>query len=208
MRGPGGSFGARTPNTREFIARTSKSEGFMSSVPALSPRRIILSAVAIIALLIAAPGIAPADPVNPPIVDPTITPPAGNVAFLVAHAVGTQTYTCNGDGTWSATSVPQADLFDDHGHLIGQHFAGPTWQFKDGSSVKGQKIAGVASPSGSIAWLLLKEVSTSAGPDGNRFTIVTYVQRLNTTGGVPTSCTGTTVSVPYTADYYFYRSFE
>jgi hypothetical protein len=139
-------------------------------------RRVLWIVVSIIAFITTGPGITHAGSVNPPVVDPLITPPAGNVAFLVAHAIGTQTYTCTGAATWSTASVPQADLFDDQGHAIGIHFAGPTWQYKDGSTVKGQKVNGVPSPTGSIAWLLLKEVSTSVGPDGERFTVVTYVQ--------------------------------
>ena len=68
----------------------------MSSIPA-ALSRIALIAISIVGLLIAPPGITRADPVNPPVVDPTITPLPGNVAFLVGHAIGTQTYTCNGD---------------------------------------------------------------------------------------------------------------
>jgi hypothetical protein len=39
---------------------------------------------------------------------------------------------------------------------------------------------------------------------------VTYVQRVNTTGGLrpaaPGSSIGAVVEVPYTAEYYFYRA--
>ena len=57
-----------------------------------------------------------------------------------------------------------------------------------------------------IPWLLLVAVSTE-GPgvlDG-----VTYIQRVNTTGGlapaVPGTFVGQEADVPYTAEYYFYR---
>lgn len=152
-----------------------------------------------------------ADPLQPPS-DPeaaAIPVPEGNRVFLIVHAVGTQTYTCTGAGTWSATSVPQADLFADNGHQIGTHFAGPTWQLKDGSSVLGARDKGVTVGTGSIPWLLLHAVTTSAGPDGDRLVPTTYIQRVHTKGGVAPSgaCSvGTTVSVPYEADYYFYRS--
>ena len=53
--------------------------------------------------------------VTPPPTPPAITPPAGNVAYLVGHASGTQGYVClpSGDGaSWTVnTSRPQATLF-------------------------------------------------------------------------------------------------
>ena len=49
-------------------------------------------------------------------------------------------------------------------------------------------------------------------PGGIRLTVTTYIQRVNTTGGLaPTSgcdasTVGTVAKVPYTADYYFYKA--
>jgi len=139
-----------------------------------------------------------------------IQPPAGNVVFLVVHAVGTQNYTCTPAGTWSA-AVPKADLFAPNDHQIGIHFAGPTWQLKDGSSVLGIKRVGVSAPTGSldIDWLLVQAASTSVGPDGDRLAKTTWIQRVHTVGGkAPTGPCGPggTASVPYEADYYFYRA--
>jgi Protein of unknown function (DUF3455) len=58
--------------------------------------------------------------------------------------------------------------------------------------------------------LRLKTTQTGTGPDGGaRLTATTYIQRVNTHGGVAPAgkCTaGQTASVPYTADYYFYRA--
>jgi hypothetical protein len=55
-------------------------------------------------------------------------------------------------------------------------------------------------------WLLLETVSTT-GP--GIFSSVTYIQRLNTSGGLapagPGSAIGELVQVPYTAEYFFYR---
>lgn len=151
---------------------------------------------------------------DPPDVPPEIQVPAGNKLFLHLHAIGTQNYTCNGAGAWGP-AVPAADLFDSHGRQVGTHFAGPTWQYMDGSSVLGVKIAGVfvpppPAPPVAIQWLLVQKVSTTIGPDGgDRLTGTTYIQRINTTGGLAPAgacVTGTTASVPYTADYYFYRA--
>jgi uncharacterized protein DUF3455 len=64
--------------------------------------------------------------------------------------------------------------------------------------------------SGAITCLLLQSVGNQQGPTGGRLLAdTTFVQRLNTKGGsAPTgSCTvGTTLLVPYTADYYFFRA--
>jgi hypothetical protein len=151
---------------------------------------------------------------NPPDVPPEIQVPAGNKLFLKVHAVGTQNYTCTGAGTWGP-AVPAANLFNKHGMLVGTHFGGPTWQYMDGSSVLGVKVAGVfvpppPAPAVAIQWLLVQKVSTTTGPDGgDRLTGTTYIQRINTTGGLAPAgacVSGTTASIPYTADYYFYRA--
>jgi len=162
----------------------------------------------LMALCLNGTSLAMADQLQPPTAIPAdMAVPDGNRLFLIVHAVGTQNYTCTGSGTWGA-AVPQADLFDDDGRLIGTHFAGPTWQLKDGSSVVGSKIV-VHNVDGAIPWLLLKEVSTTVGPDGDRLSSTTYIQRILTTAGTApaTPCSpGATASVPYTAYYLFYRS--
>ena len=105
---------------------------------------------------------------------------------------------------------PAANLYNKHGKQVGTHFAGPTWKYNDGSSVLGAKVAGVTATPGSIDWLLIKEVSTTTGADGgDKLTDVTYVQRLNTSGGLAPAgacVTATTASIAYSADYYFYRA--
>ena len=58
-----------------------------------------------------------------------------------------------------------------------------------------------------IPWLLLQTVSTE-GP--GIFDRVTYIQRVNTAGGLAPAAPGPFISaeeeVPYTAEYYFYRA--
>ena len=174
-----------------------------------SLRRAVIRGALIVLCCAASSAPILADPLQPPADAPAaIAVPAGNRVFLIVHAVGTQNYTCTGAGTWGS-AVPKADLFAQNGHQIGIHFAGPTWQRKDGSAVLGKRIAGVTVDASAIPWLLVQEVSTSAGPDGDRLTQTTYIQRVHTTGGLAPSgpCTaGDKASVPYTADYYFYRS--
>jgi hypothetical protein len=64
-----------------------------------------------------------------------------------------------------------------------------------------------------VDWLKLSAASTSAGPDGDQLVHTTFIQRLNTSGGVAppaAQCnavtTRTLAEVPYTADYYFWKS--
>ena len=158
-----------------------------------------------------------------PTVPDAIKAPTGNEVFLVGHVskvpgAGVQIYTC--DGTkWVLPSVPRADLLDDAGKLIIKHFAGPTWQeVPNGSSVVAQKVGespilGTDGNPTAIPWLLLKATKTTAGRGGHLLSDTTYIQRINTTGGlVPAAgeCTtqtaGTSKAVNYTADYYFYKA--
>jgi hypothetical protein len=65
---------------------------------------------------------------------------------------------------------------------------------------------------GAIAWLRLKVVGAENGPTGgDTLTKTTFIQRLNTSGGLApsTGCdspsqVGNQAFVPYTADYFFY----
>jgi hypothetical protein len=67
---------------------------------------------------------------------------------------------------------------------------------------------------GAIAWLKVTATATAAGPTGgNTLKKTTFIQRLNTAGGVPPSigCTAPTdvghqAFVPYKADYFFYAA--
>ncbi len=146
----------------------------------------------------------------------TMQVPVGNVAYLAARGNGVQMYTCAMSGTtfaWSAV-VPAATLFDDTGIPIGTHFAGPTWQASDGSTVKGHKLQSDTVVPDAIPWLLLSAASTTVGPGGgNTLSATTYIQRLLTRGGLApdaSGCTaatvGTVASIPYTALYIFYQA--
>jgi hypothetical protein len=106
---------------------------------------------------------------------------------------------------------PQAGLFAEENYFgeIGSHYVGPKWESKSGSKVEAQRVLGTGctpDPT-AIAWLLLKKVRT----EGNGiFSAVTFIQRVNTTGGLAPSTPGTvdgeTSESPYTAEYYFYRA--
>jgi Protein of unknown function (DUF3455) len=65
---------------------------------------------------------------------------------------------------------------------------------------------------GAIPWLLLEVVGAQKGSTGGAaLTVTTFIQRLNTAGGVaPSTCNssldvGKEAFVPYTADYFFFE---
>jgi Protein of unknown function (DUF3455) len=126
--------------------------------------------------------------------------------ILKAHAEGAQVYECKADKDgklgW-AFREPIATLVVD-GKTIGRHFAGPSWEYSDGSSVVGKAIGNAPGATASdIAWLKL-EVATRRG--NGMFSHVTLVQRINTKGGQlsgPCERAGSFQSAPYSADYVF-----
>jgi hypothetical protein len=99
-------------------------------------------------------------------------------------------------------------LYDDSCQAVGVHSAGPTWKWNaDGSQVVGARVAAADSPVGAIPWLLLSAASHAGA---GKMADVSYVQRVATLGGTaPASCTAAqvtqTLSVPYTASYYFFK---
>jgi hypothetical protein len=124
---------------------------------------------------------------------------------LHALASGDQIYTC--DGVKWILSGPDARLSDETGRVAGSHFAGPTWQWSDGSRVTGKPVANATPDAESIPWLLL----TAIGHDGDgAMKNVASIQRRHTKGGkAPASgCSASRkdekIRVHYTADYYFY----
>lgn len=127
--------------------------------------------------------------------------PAGNKKIATMPAQGVQTYQCTA-GAWVFLQ-PDA-ILRNHGRAEVLHSKGPVWtSVRDGSSVTAAAAANSPVPN-AIPQLLLKS-TTTRGP--GIFEAITYIQRLNTTGGVaPTgSCAdGATASVPYTADYTFW----
>ena len=139
----------------------------------------------------------------------SIQVPEGNQLAFHAYARGVQIYKWNG-ATWDFVA-PRASLFAEpkfYGE-VGSHYAGPTWESKSGSKIKGVRVpdTGCSPDPTAIAWLLLKQVETG-GP--GIFSTITYVQRVNTSGGLVPGATGSApgevVEVPYTAEYYFYRA--
>jgi Protein of unknown function (DUF3455) len=170
-----------------------------------------------------------AQTITPPDVPADIRVEPPNVAFLLGRGVGTQNYECQpveslGRVNW-VLFTPQATLFDDlDGQLI-THFFSPNpeednlpvrvaWQdSKDTSTVWGRVTGSVVVAADAIPWLRVQKVGTQVGPTGGTtMTVTTFIQRVNTVGGVapPTGCdvptdVGKKAFVPYTADYFFFR---
>jgi hypothetical protein len=175
--------------------------------------RLLVAAAVAIAAASSLAQVATAGPAAPDV--PTeIQVPDGNKPFLVGHAVGVQIWTCRaiGDGHAWDFVAPRANLYDSRGKLLVTHFAGPTWQAKDGSYVKGAVRDRVTVDPTAIPWLLLSVTEASPLDDG-RLSATTFIQRLATTGGLaPTAATcgagtvGATAEVPYTADYVFWKA--
>ena len=170
-------------------------------------------------LLLASPTPVRAEPGNDhraPDVPAALQVPDGNKVEFHAYAVGVQIYiwTVTPTGSSWVFKAPEAvlfkkekDAFKEH-HVVGLHYAGPTWEHKDGSKVVGARLASAPSPDpNAIPWLLLRGGSHEG--DG-KFSDVTYIQRVNTVGGKVPAASGTLAGqearVPYTADYYFYRA--
>jgi Protein of unknown function (DUF3455) len=132
----------------------------------------------------------------------SVEPPAGAALLLTASGDGSQVYTCT-DGHWTL-KAPDARLLDEHGQVIGTHFAGPTWRLNDGSEVKGKAIASQPAPdASSVPWLLLQAVPASGS---GKLANVRYIRRTETHGGAAGSqpCASGEERVPYTAKYSFY----
>jgi hypothetical protein len=140
---------------------------------------------------------------------------ADGTAIVTLHAEGAQIYQCKSDSdgkspsqksalTWQFRE-PIATLMLD-GKSVGRHYAGPNWDYIDGSGAKGKVLASTpgATPA-DISWLKLA-VADHRG-DGI-LSNATMVERINTRGGVAQgSCEheGDYRSVPYSADYVFLR---
>ena len=207
-------------NTGHLIARRI---GFIARLGALGT-----------AFVVALPQVGHAQNVTPPPVPGTLQVPDGNEAFLIGHAFGSQDYVCaaSGSGVAFVLTTPEAVLFDNPARRVINHFFSPnpleggtiraTWQSTRNSSVFWGKLVHAATfatdpdfvAQDAIAWLLLSRAGVLEGSgNGDNLAVATFVQRVNTVGGLAPSigCNspadiGKTAIVPYEADYVFYKS--
>ena len=138
--------------------------------------------------------------------------PAGQKLVMATNGVGEITYECRekkdmaGQHEWAFVG-PVATLYGADRKAVGRYYAGPTWEASDGSKVTGKQVAVAPAAPGSIPLQLVKaEPAMGSGA----MTGISYIQRLNTKGGVaPTmACDATSrgkrQQVAYEADYVFY----
>lgn len=138
--------------------------------------------------------------------------PDTEVLKMQAFAKGVQIYQCkkSADGNYAwAFNAPEATLSDASGQPLGKHYAGPTWEANDSSTIIGEVKAKDPGPDASaIPWLL---ISAKSNAGKGEFAGIRTVQRVSTSGGIAPSKTCASanadeiVRVPYTATYNFYQ---
>lgn len=138
--------------------------------------------------------------------------PAGAEMTLWSVGKGEITYICKEKADQAGAygwvfGAPDAKLYDKDDKVIGKYYGGPTWEANDGSKVTGKQLAVAPNGSGNIP---LQLVQTEPATGSGVLEGTTYIQRLNTKGGVAPSATcdkgsaGKEMTVKYEADYVFY----
>ncbi len=122
---------------------------------------------------------------------------------IVLLGKGAQVYACAQTDTAYAWKLkaPDAILLDPAGRQVGRHFAGPSWQAEDGSTVVGAAVAtGLAPQAGAIPWLVL--TAKSHAGEGV-FSDVSYIVRSATQGGAApaTGCDADHAEAELRVDY-------
>ena len=135
---------------------------------------------------------------------------AASPPVIVLLGEGVQIYDCakaEAGYAWQL-KAPDAVLTDAAGHRVGHHFAGPSWQAEDGSTVVGRALAtGRAPQQGAVPWLVL---SAKGHSGSGLFAGVSYIVRSATMGGAaPASgCdaahAGAETRIDYSATYSFF----
>ncbi len=161
----------------------------------------------------------------------TTTPPPGSLSPPLSvfsdikvpdthHAVlrlkgqGVQVFRCERLGADAGYGwifrLPEADLFDATGKVVGQHGANFSFTHQDGSSLVGTVAGHEKAPRPEdLRWLLLSTKSQGAHGKG-AFSGMTHVQRVNTLGGMPPASCGPNqqnqlLRVAFSADFVFYK---
>jgi len=141
--------------------------------------------------------------------------PAGHKVAMETVGVGEITYECRAKGdapgghSWVFVG-PQADLNSRSGMKLGAYFGPPaTWKANDGSHITGKQLAVAPGAKGSIPMQL---VQANPAVGQGAMTGITYVQRVQTKGGVAPAMTcdagqlGRKEIVKYQADYIFWKA--
>ena len=150
---------------------------------------------------------------TPALPSPTLAVPDGNELAFYFAASGVQIYACQAltpaAGYGWVFQAPEATLYGRRGRVMGKHYAGPTWESLDHSTVVASKLAAFTADPSAIPELLLQATAHSGT---GSFSDVTFIQRLDTTGGLAPAAgcaaeqVGAVARVDYTATYYFYEA--
>jgi hypothetical protein len=162
----------------------------------------------------------PGEPAPPPAPPPA--PAAPSLGFfsrikvpdtvapvLRLQGKGVQVFRCEPRGTgytWMFR-LPEADLVDTGGKAVVRHGANFSFEHTDGSRLLGTVVDFDDAPdTTNLRWLLLSARSFGQGA----LTGVTYVQRVNTNGGMPppkcdASQQNRLLRVDFSADFVFYK---
>jgi hypothetical protein len=136
--------------------------------------------------------------------------PDGYEPALRLNGKGVQIFRCeaiDSEYLWRFRQ-PEADLTDDSGQLAARHGANFTFEHRDGSRLLATITAYDDAPKrDDLRWVLMSAKSFGKGA----FATIAYVQRVNTSGGMPpASCQATEVNrllrVSFSSDFVFYRA--
>ena len=158
----------------------------------------------------AAPTVPPEVPSRPSLgLFSRIKAPSEVEPVFALAATGVQIFRCEPDkeGNHWVFRLPEAELRDGRGQVVAHHGANYSFEHVDGSRLIGTIVGYDSAPGAdAVHWLLLRTQSYGAG----EFEKVTYVQRVDTSGGIPPEqCSADQVNeilrVPFSAKFVFYR---
>lgn len=139
--------------------------------------------------------------------------PAGHLAVLEARGVGQLQYECQATSRtpWAYAWLPRdrsIELRDSSNQSIVLARSARSWVHRDGSELAVREFVDVDNGSANLP-LQRARVEASSAPGALQN--ISYIQRIRTIGGLPSvrNCSaaelGMRVSVPYEADYVFWR---
>jgi hypothetical protein len=193
--------------------------GSVAGAAALMAMMCLLAACATVDLNAPAPAPAPAATAAPPaaVAAPSlgffsrINAPESHEPVLRLSGKGVQVFRCERVGSGSGYAwifrLPEADLSDATGKVVGRHGANFSFEHADGSRLLGNVIAYDEAPTANnLRWLLMSTKPFGQGA----LSSVTHVQRVNTQGGMPPpKCEANQqnqlLRVDFSADFVFYK---
>jgi hypothetical protein len=141
--------------------------------------------------------------------DPKLFASPGGTHIMTMKAEGAQIYECKmgaeGNLVWQLRE-PIATLLRD-GATVGRHYAGPSWELQDGSLVTAKVAERFPGATEQDIPLLKLDVTSHRGT--GQLADVTTILRFNTLGGLatgPCGSVGKFISVPYAAEYGFFKN--